>query len=141
MNPQYLGTSAAAMRMGMSASMLQRLRHDGHGPNFLRIGAKIVYDIDDLDNWAAGRKRAAACESNQPILEPRRIVSAGDLPILLELYRQHDSGRSHPDWAELVNRTGRSDTAVRHAARRLEATGVLSLSPFRVHASQPETAS
>ena len=138
MSARYLGTNAAALRMGFSASTLKRMRTDGTGPNFLWVGKKIMYDIDDLDRWAAARKRAAAAEPSQPPLQPARLVSSADLPVLLELYRQRMDGLDFPDWAEAVSRTGKSDCAVRHAARRLEGTGMLTLKPFRVRGAEAE---
>ncbi|WP_417491840.1 helix-turn-helix transcriptional regulator [Maricaulis sp.] len=132
MSPQYLGTSAAALRMGMSTSMMQRLRNEGIGPNFLRNGKRILYDIDDLDAWAQSRKRSAQLDRADTMLEPRRIVMAGDLPTLMALYQQRCEGLDFPDWRRAMAITGQSDTAIRHAAARLAATGILSLAPFRV---------
>lgn len=139
MSAQYINTNAASLRMGFSASTLKRMRDDGTGPNFFRVGSKIMYDVDDLDRWAAARKRSKAAAHSTPELKPGRLVSAADLPVLLELYRQRADGLDFPDYAEAVSRTGKSDTAVRHAARRMAETGIISLSPFRVCGVEADT--
>ena len=137
MKAQSIGVNAAALRMGVSISLLTGLRREGRGPNFVRLGGRIVYDIDDLDQWAESQKRTALTDLHGQHLDRARLVAATDLPILLELYRQRCAGQDFPDWAQAVARTQRSDTAVRHAARRLEATGILTLKPFRVTLADP----
>jgi predicted DNA-binding transcriptional regulator AlpA len=137
MKAQYISVNAAALRMGVSISLLTSLRREGRGPNFVRLGGRIVYDLDDLDQWAESQKRTALMDLQGRNLDRARLVPVTDLPTLLELFRQRCEGLDFPDWSEVVLRTQRSDTAVRHAARRLEATGILSLKPFRVTLAEP----
>jgi predicted DNA-binding transcriptional regulator AlpA len=50
---RYLKTPDAAVYLGMGASTLERLRVQGSGPRFHKLGSKSVrYLVDDLDTWA-----------------------------------------------------------------------------------------
>ena len=47
----------AAALLGLSKSTLDKMRHEGRGPVWVRLTGKIVaYDIDDLDAYLARRK-------------------------------------------------------------------------------------
>lgn len=53
-----LRTGAAAAYCGLAASTFHKLRCTGAGPEYLKIGGKIVvYDQDDLDAWLNGHRR------------------------------------------------------------------------------------
>lgn len=54
MTQAYLRTPDAAQYLGVGQSTLERKRIDGTGPQFRRLGGKIVvYAITDLDAWAS----------------------------------------------------------------------------------------
>lgn len=54
MTKRYLRTPAAAEYLDIGQSTLERKRIDGTGPQFRRLGGKIItYCIDDLDAWAS----------------------------------------------------------------------------------------
>lgn len=44
-------TKSAAARIGSTVSTLTKLRLTADGPPFYKIGRKVVYDIDELDEW------------------------------------------------------------------------------------------
>lgn len=47
----------AAALLGLSKSTLDKMRHEGRGPVWVRLTGKIVaYDIEDLDAYLARRK-------------------------------------------------------------------------------------
>jgi hypothetical protein len=48
----YLSTRDAAVRLSIGASTLKKLRVTGGGPAFHRIGRRVVYSIQILDEWA-----------------------------------------------------------------------------------------
>jgi excisionase family DNA binding protein len=48
----YLSTREAAVRLSIGASTLKKLRVNGGGPAFHRIGRRVVYSTDILDEWA-----------------------------------------------------------------------------------------
>lgn len=55
---QMLRTEAAARYCGLSESTLHKLRCTGSGPEYLKLGGKIVvYDQDDLDAWLDTHRR------------------------------------------------------------------------------------
>lgn len=50
----YLRTPKAAEYLDLGQSTLERKRIDGTGPQWRRLGSKIVvYAIEDLDAWAS----------------------------------------------------------------------------------------
>ncbi len=57
MAPRALTTSEAARRLGVSESLLEKLRvfSPDKSPPFMRIGRAIRYRTSDLDAWAAAR--------------------------------------------------------------------------------------
>ncbi len=48
---QRLTESETAMYLAMSKPWLRLQRMRGHGPNFLKIGRSVRYDVRDLDAW------------------------------------------------------------------------------------------
>ena len=45
-----------AARWHMSPRTLEQWRWLGKGPRFLKIGARVLYDEDDVDEYEAGRR-------------------------------------------------------------------------------------
>ncbi len=58
----YLDTNGAARILGLSSKTLSRYRVSGDGPVFHRFGARIRYRRDDLEAWAASRRRASTSD-------------------------------------------------------------------------------
>lgn len=53
---QYLDTTAAARYIGLSGALLEKLRHYGGGPLYIKAGRRILrYRISDIDAWMAAR--------------------------------------------------------------------------------------
>lgn len=52
-NTNYISTRDAAAKLSIGASTLKKLRIHGGGPAFHRIGRRVVYSTDILDEWAA----------------------------------------------------------------------------------------
>ena len=48
-SPQRLDTRQAAQYLGIATQTLYNLRHKRLGPNYIKIGAKVIYNISDLD--------------------------------------------------------------------------------------------
>ncbi|WP_242899332.1 helix-turn-helix transcriptional regulator [Stenotrophomonas maltophilia] len=46
-----LSTSAAAERLGLSKSTLDKMRCEGRGPRYLRVGKRCFYRPADLDAY------------------------------------------------------------------------------------------
>ncbi|MCW3476329.1 helix-turn-helix transcriptional regulator [Limobrevibacterium gyesilva] len=53
---RYLNEIVAAQIVGLSPRTLQRMRHEGWGIPYCRMGLRrIVYDADEIEKWATGR--------------------------------------------------------------------------------------
>lgn len=58
-SPRYLRTPDAAVHVGLSARTLEKHRCFGTGPDYRKLGRRIVYSVADLDAWAErGRRRS-----------------------------------------------------------------------------------
>lgn len=63
-----LKTRQAADYLGLARSTLEKLRVFGGGPVYEKLGRSVVYDVDDLERWAASRKRSNTSGSLQEAL-------------------------------------------------------------------------
>jgi predicted DNA-binding transcriptional regulator AlpA len=57
-----LSVSDAAQLAGVSESHLNKLRSTGGGPAFFKIGARVVYDVFDLDQWLDQHRRRSTSD-------------------------------------------------------------------------------
>ena len=48
--------------VGLSSSMLEKLRTAGGGPRFMKVGRRVVYDSADLDQWIESKKQASTAD-------------------------------------------------------------------------------
>ena len=71
----YLSTCEAAEYLGLSARTLRRYRVTGDGPVFHRFGARVRYRREDLDAWAAARRRLSTVDDGSALPAPRVPVS------------------------------------------------------------------
>lgn len=63
MNPKNLAETAtsrltgeqASKYLGISVSTLEKMRHEGRGPRFLRLGRRVQYRKADLDLYVESR--------------------------------------------------------------------------------------
>jgi excisionase family DNA binding protein len=60
--PQVLTELEAAPRVGLAVSTLQKLRTNGGGPRFLKLGRSVRYREQDLEEWLAGRVVSSTSE-------------------------------------------------------------------------------
>lgn len=51
-----LRVKQAADYVGVSKSLLDKLRCYGGGPAYAKLGATVIYSTDDLDAWVAARR-------------------------------------------------------------------------------------
>jgi predicted DNA-binding transcriptional regulator AlpA len=59
-----LSVREAAAHLNVSSSWLNKRRLDGTGPRYLKMGRRVTYDLLDLEDYAASRKRQHTSESN-----------------------------------------------------------------------------
>jgi predicted DNA-binding transcriptional regulator AlpA len=57
----------AAAFLGVSKSWLDKHRVHGGGPAYLKIGRRVVYDLNDLEEFAAGRRFRNTSDPGLPL--------------------------------------------------------------------------
>jgi hypothetical protein len=60
---QKLSVREAANFLRLSKSFLDKRRLDGAGPVYLKLGRRVVYDVKDLEVWAASARRQHTSEA------------------------------------------------------------------------------
>ena len=65
MQQAYLRTADAAEYIGLSSSLLEKLRCNGGGPVFRRLGQRrVVYAREDLDRWVSENGRTSTADAD-----------------------------------------------------------------------------
>lgn len=59
---RMLRTREAAEYTGLAKSTLEKLRVQGGGSPFIRVGRVVVYDPADLDTWLASHRRTSTSD-------------------------------------------------------------------------------
>jgi excisionase family DNA binding protein len=62
--PKWLTTTEAAEYIGGKPGTMEIWRFKGQGPAFHKIGTRVRYTQEDLDEWLATRKRHSTSEEN-----------------------------------------------------------------------------
>ncbi len=67
MTSEFLSEKEVAERIGLSLASLQRRRAEGNGPEYARIGSRLLYCWDDVERWfeeqkASGKPRIRAAK-------------------------------------------------------------------------------
>ena len=74
---RYLDEAATARLLHLSRRTLQRRRREGDGPPFIRAGPRrILYDVVEIERWAAGRTfahRAAELAASEAAERPAHV--------------------------------------------------------------------
>jgi hypothetical protein len=64
---ELLDEHAAAKYLGgkkpLSVRTVQRMRVDGKGPRFIKVGAAVRYTQEDLDEYIANHRRSSTSET------------------------------------------------------------------------------
>jgi predicted DNA-binding transcriptional regulator AlpA len=53
--PKVITVQVAARYVGLSESTLAKLRLNGNGPTYCKLGRRVVYRPADLDQWLQSR--------------------------------------------------------------------------------------
>lgn len=72
--PRFLRTPDAAVHLGLSARTLEKHRCFGTGPDYRKLGGRIVYAIADLDAWAEIGRRHSTSDPGHGTVHPARPV-------------------------------------------------------------------
>ena len=59
---RHINQRQLAARWCVSARTLERWRWVGQGPKFLKLGGRIAYRVQDVEEYEAGRLRASTSE-------------------------------------------------------------------------------
>ena len=62
-NELVLNTEAAAAHVGLAASTLTKMRVSGAGPAFIKLGHRVVYRKDDLNDWLDANRRTSTSDN------------------------------------------------------------------------------
>ena len=66
-----LRAPAASAYLGLSVSTLAKMRLRGDGPPYCKCGPRIViYDITDVENWLATRRRTSTSDPGREANAP-----------------------------------------------------------------------
>jgi predicted DNA-binding transcriptional regulator AlpA len=55
----HLRTPQAADYLGLSTSVMEKMRLRGDGPSYAKLGRLVIYAICDLDAWVNANKRTS----------------------------------------------------------------------------------
>jgi hypothetical protein len=58
--PMLLRPSEAARALGLHPQTLANLRHEGRGPNFVKLGSAVRYDADALRDYVSANTQTTA---------------------------------------------------------------------------------
>jgi predicted DNA-binding transcriptional regulator AlpA len=60
---------ATAKLLGVSKSILGRWRRDGVGPDFVKMGSRVAYRVEDVERWLASNRHSRVIPR-----APRRVA-------------------------------------------------------------------
>src|SRR5690348_12252589 len=64
-----LRAADAAKAVGLSESTLAKLRLNGNGPVYCKLGRRVVYRSDELDHWLKSRATTDTTDANARFLQ------------------------------------------------------------------------
>ncbi|WP_147066920.1 helix-turn-helix domain-containing protein [Knoellia locipacati] len=77
-----LTTSEASARLGVPAATLRWWRHRGEGPPSFRLGGRVFYRSEDLEEWEQEQYEATLVGGEAPSRPPRDGPSRPGVPRL-----------------------------------------------------------
>jgi predicted DNA-binding transcriptional regulator AlpA len=73
--PRFLRTPEAARFLGLSGRTLEKHRTYGTGPQYRKVGGRVIYAIDDLKAWAdRGAKQSTSDPGKGTVFPAKRIA-------------------------------------------------------------------
>lgn len=67
--PQVLCARDAARRLGLSPSTLAKMRLNGNGPTYCKLGRRVVYRPADLEQWLESRTARDTSDADSRFLK------------------------------------------------------------------------
>ena len=62
---EYVRTRTAARYLSLSSRTLEKLRVNGHGPQYFKMGRAVLYAIGDLEVWLANNRRYSTSDTGR----------------------------------------------------------------------------
>lgn len=53
---RFLNTQAASNMLGLHHNALSKMRCEGKGPRYLKLGRRVVYELKDIEAWLEKQK-------------------------------------------------------------------------------------
>ncbi|WP_430425129.1 helix-turn-helix transcriptional regulator [Phenylobacterium sp.] len=74
--PRYLRTPEAARFLGLSGRTLEKHRTYGTGPTYRKIGGRVVYALEDLQDWAGRGSKTSTSDPGAGSVSPAKRHAA-----------------------------------------------------------------
>jgi predicted DNA-binding transcriptional regulator AlpA len=59
---EYLNVAEAAKLANLGESTLNKLRLTGDGPEYIKLGRRVVYARDDIEGWMQSKRRRSTSD-------------------------------------------------------------------------------
>lgn len=77
--PRYLRTPEAARFVGLSIRTLEKHRIYGTGPRYSKLGGRVVYRVEDLQEWVDAAVKASTSDRGKVVVLPARRRTPAEL--------------------------------------------------------------
>jgi predicted DNA-binding transcriptional regulator AlpA len=71
---RYLRTPEAARLLGLSSRTLEKHRTHGTGPQYRKLGGRVVYTLEDLQAWADIGLRNSTSDAGRGVIHAAKPV-------------------------------------------------------------------
>ena len=72
--PKVVSARVAARYVGLSVSTLAKLRLNGNGPTYCKLGRRVVYRPADLDQWLQSRTTRDTSDADARFLKALTVA-------------------------------------------------------------------
>lgn len=77
--PRYLRTPEAARFVGLSIRTLEKHRIYGTGARYSKLGGRVVYRVEDLQEWVNAAAKASTSDPGKVVVLPARRHTPAEL--------------------------------------------------------------
>lgn len=71
MPSKKLNTTDAATYLGIQPNTLEAWRSQGKGPRYAKLGRRVMYDLNDLENWFTAKCVETSDSASEPVHSSR----------------------------------------------------------------------
>jgi predicted DNA-binding transcriptional regulator AlpA len=72
--PKVVSAKVAARYVGLSSSTLAKLRLNGNGPTYCKLGRRVLYRPTDLDQWLQSRTARDTSDADARFLKALTVA-------------------------------------------------------------------